>query len=259
MAEQHLITAEFFGNPVSIIDHDGQQWLTAEQAGRCLGYSEDKARQCIVNAYNKHADEFTDDDTSQLKLMTPSGVQDCRIFSATGCSKLGFFARTARAKEFRTWASKVLSKKLAAPVAPAPVPAPSSRLDASLERMASSVETMAQQVGTMAEGMQTMSRQLNVTAKYIGLLETNQQGKRKITAEVVREAKTLAAEGMSMADIARLLRISRTSASMVVRDKYPIAIPEHEEEARPSTGELLEGWIEREQAKLAETLTKGGA
>lgn len=30
MAEQHLITAEFFGNPVSIIDHDGQQWLTAE-------------------------------------------------------------------------------------------------------------------------------------------------------------------------------------------------------------------------------------
>lgn len=45
MAEQHLITAEFFGSPVSIIDHAGKHWLTAEQAGRCLGYNEANADQ----------------------------------------------------------------------------------------------------------------------------------------------------------------------------------------------------------------------
>jgi prophage antirepressor-like protein len=126
--QQHLITAEFFGNPVSIIDHAGRQWITAEQAGRCLGYSEAQSRKAVINLYNKHADEFSEEDMSVIELMTEAGLRECRIFSATGCQKLGFFARTARAKEFRTWAAKVLSKKLAAPVAPAPVPAPSSRL-----------------------------------------------------------------------------------------------------------------------------------
>ena len=37
MAEQHLITAEFFGNPVSILDHAGKRWLTAEEERHTLG------------------------------------------------------------------------------------------------------------------------------------------------------------------------------------------------------------------------------
>lgn len=251
MAEQHLITAEFFGNPVSIIDHDGQQWLTAEQAGRCLGYSEDKARQCIVNAYNKHADEFTDDDTSQLKLMTPSGVQDCRIFSATGCSKLGFFARTARAKEFRTWASKVLSKKLAAPVAPAPIPAPVVTLAPAVEGA----------LTTLATGMNTVLAQLNVTGKYIELLEMNQTAKRRVTREVVAEVFTLRAQGMATNDIARLLRVSRTAVSSIIQEKFA-GLEERSQPAERSLDDVLEDWLTREKARLTATLTngtKGGA
>ena len=108
--------------PYPILDHAGRQWLTAEQAGRCLGYSEAQSRKAVVNLYNKHADEFGEEDMSVIELMTEAGLRECRIFSSTGCSKLGFFARTARAKEFRTWASKVLSKKLAPPVAPVPAP-----------------------------------------------------------------------------------------------------------------------------------------
>lgn len=79
-----------------------------------------------------------------------------------------------------------------------------------------------------------------------------------MTAEVAREARALKAEGMTNADIGRLLRISRTSVSLLVRDKYPIAIPEHET-PKVTAGEILEGWIEREQARLAKTLTQGGA
>lgn len=248
MAEQHLITAEFFGNPVSIIDHDGQQWLTAEQAGRCLGYSEDKARQCIVNAYNKHADEFTDDDTSQLKLMTPSGVQECRIFSATGCSKLGFFARTARAKEFRTWASKVLSKKLAAPVAPAPMPAPVLSLAPAVEGA----------LTTLATGMTSVLAQMNVTGKYIELLEMNQTAKRRVTREVVAEVFTLRAQGLATNDIARLLRVSRTAVSSIIQEKFA-GLDERSQPAERSLDDVLEDWLTREKARLTATLTKGGA
>jgi DNA-binding CsgD family transcriptional regulator len=259
MAE-HLIRAEFFGTPVSILDHAGKRWLTAEEVGRCLGYSEPTARTGITNVYNRHADEFTESDSCAIKLMAQGQHREVRIFSATGCIKLGFFAHTPTAKEFRAWAAVTL--EAAAPPAPAdealPAVVRSPRLDARLDRMASSIETMAASVTTMASGMQTMQTQLNVTSKYIGLLELNQAGTRKVTAEVVREAKALHAQGMSMADIARILRVSRTAVSLVVRDKYPIAIPEAEEAAKPSAGEILEGWIEREQKRLVAHLTQEG-
>ncbi|HRF12584.1 MAG TPA: Bro-N domain-containing protein [Candidatus Accumulibacter phosphatis] len=298
MAEQ-LITADFFGNPVSIIDHAGKRWLTAEEVGRCLGYNEANTRIGIVNLYNRHADEFTETDTCVIKLMAQGQHREIRIFSAEGCITLGWLSSTARAKDFRDWAKHVLAAHLtnaqrisvspdewldvthpghnkeaehervrkvmaiedrqrtaaamAAALEPDPLPAVmrSPRLEASMARMASSVETMA-------AGMQTMSMQLNVTAKYIGLLELNQAGTRKVTAAVAREALALKAEGMNNADIGRLLRISRTAVSLLVRDKYPVNIPEHET-PKTTAGELLEGWIEREQARLAETLTKGGA
>lgn len=118
MAEQHLITAEFFGNPVSIIDHAGRRWLTAEQAGVCLGYGQDNARKGIATLFNRHADEFSEADTFVVNLTTNSrGNPNIRIFSASGCIKLGFFANTARAKQFRTWAAQTLESAAAAPAA----------------------------------------------------------------------------------------------------------------------------------------------
>lgn len=259
MAEQHLITADFFGNPVSIVDHAGKRWLTAEEVGRCLGYNDSNSGASVRNIYSRHVDEFTEADSCRINLIRQGQSREVRIFSATGCIKLGFFAHTPTAKEFRAWAAVTL--EAAAPPAPAdealPAVVRSPRLDARLDRMASSIETMAASVTTMATGMQTMQTQLNVTSKYIGLLELNQAGTRKVTAEVVREAKALHAEGMSMADIARILRVSRTSVSLVVRDKYPVAIPEAEA-PKTSAGEILEGWIEREQKRLVTHLTREG-
>lgn len=249
---QHLIPAEFNGTPVSIIEHAGQRWITAEEAGRCLGYAEPNVGQGIRNLYNRHLDEFGDEDSRQIDLICRDGKPRLtRIFSATGCMLLAMFANTDLAKEFRQWAKHVLSGQVTA-VADEPLPAVvrSPRLEASMARMADSV-------ATLAAGMQTMSTQLNVTSKYIGLLELNQAGTRKVTAEVAREAKALHAEGMSMADIARILRVSRTAVSLVVRDKYPVAIPEAEA-PKTSAGEILEGWIEREQKRLVTHLTREG-
>ncbi len=119
-----LATTEFFGTPVRIIDHAGQRWLTAEEAGLCLGYNPANARQGILKIYERHADEFTEADTFVVKLTTnpQGGNPNTRIFSGTGCIKLGFFTNTARAKDFRHWASQVLAGQPAPAVVPAATP-----------------------------------------------------------------------------------------------------------------------------------------
>lgn len=190
--------------------------------------------------------------------MSPSGIQQTRIFSATGCQKIGFFAHTPTAKDFRAWAAVTLEAAAPAPADELPAVVRSPRLEANVARMASSIETMAASLTTLAAGMQTMQTQLDVTAKYIGLLELNQAGKRKVTAAVAREALALKAEGMNHADIARLLRISRTAVSLIVRDKYPVAIPESAVPQK-GPGELLEEWIAREQQHLTATLSPRSA
>lgn len=105
-----MIPAEFQGVKLDILDHAGKRWLTAEQIGLALGYSEANASQGIRNLYNRHLDEFSDSDSRQINLIWRDGkTRDVRVFSDTGCIKLGFFASTARAKDFRTWAAKVLA------------------------------------------------------------------------------------------------------------------------------------------------------
>ncbi len=94
---------------VTLITHDNRYWLTAEDVGRCLGYTAGNERQGIIKAFNRHIDEFSEEDTGVVKLTTPGGMQDVRIFSQTGCIKLGFFSNTPTAKQFRKWAARVLA------------------------------------------------------------------------------------------------------------------------------------------------------
>lgn len=136
MAEQHLITAEFFGSPVSIIDHNGKRWLTAQEVGICLGYNEANARTGVTNLFNRHADEFTEADTCVIKLMTQVQMRETRIFSATGCIKLGFFANTPKAKQFRAWAAQTLEAGGPAPLPQAHGPAlPGLKMNRHKERL----------------------------------------------------------------------------------------------------------------------------
>lgn len=97
---------------VSIISHDNRRWLTAEDVGRCLGFGKGNERKGIIAAFNRHVDEFTAEDTCVVKLATQGQTREIRIFSETGCIKLGFFSNTPTAKTFRKWAAKVLSGSL---------------------------------------------------------------------------------------------------------------------------------------------------
>ena len=244
MANMQLTAAEFFGTPVSILDHAGKRWLTADETGHCLGYNDANARQGINNLFKRHEDEFSEEDTCVISLMTQDQARDMRIFSATGCQKLGFFASTARAKDFRTWAAKVLAAGAPTPAAAAtPVEARLDRLD--------------NHMATLADTMNMLLTQQNVTGKYIGLLELNQKGTRKVTGLVVQEAKALSAGGMNNADIGRLLRISRTAVSLIVNDKYP-HLPTPSTPAEKPLDEILEGVIQREQGKLIVKLLGDG-
>lgn len=123
----------FQNTTFEIVDRNGQPWLKATQIGIALGYRADKAIQRI---YARHAKEFTTGMTGVVKLTTPSGEQETRIFSLRGAHLLGMFARTPIAAEFRRWVLDLLDDELArmrtlaleakslAPTAP---PSPASR------------------------------------------------------------------------------------------------------------------------------------
>ena len=105
----------FHNTTFSYMEMAGQIWLTAAEVGEALGYSDDKA---IHRLYRKHADEFTVNMTGVVKVTTPGGVQDTRVFSLRGAHLIGMFSRTAVAKKFRHWVLDVLDKEVhASPIA----------------------------------------------------------------------------------------------------------------------------------------------
>jgi prophage antirepressor-like protein len=107
--------AHFNGHNLSITHHAGRKWITSEQAGLALGYASDHARKSINTLYERHLDEFTEADSVGIKLMSTDGKAYVkRIFSETGCNKLGFFANTTLAKQFRQFASKALASETVA-------------------------------------------------------------------------------------------------------------------------------------------------
>ena len=88
----------------------GQIWLTASEVGQALEYADDKA---IHRIFNRHADEFTSQMTGVVKVTTPGGMQDMRVFSLRGAHLIGMFARTPKAKEFRRWVLDMLDREIA--------------------------------------------------------------------------------------------------------------------------------------------------
>lgn len=248
MNQQQTLSPSVFSfttGAVRVVLRDDDPWFVAADVCAALG----------ISRTDDGVSRLDDDEKGTASIRTPGGAQEMTVVNESGLYSLVLGSRKPEAKPFKRWVTgEVLPaiRKSGRYEVGEPLPAVvrSPRLEASMARMADSV-------ATLAAGMQTMSTQLNVTSKYIGLLELNQAGTRKVTAEVAREAKALHAEGMSMADIARILRVSRTAVSLVVRDKYPVAIPE-EEAPKTSAGEILEGWIEREQKRLVSHLTREG-
>ena len=95
---------------LTAIDRDGKPWFTAEIIGQHLGYASSNTRKGILKLYERHSDEFSGADVAVVKLGTPGGTQDTRIFSLSGAIKLSTFASTKTGKKFRQWAWAELMK-----------------------------------------------------------------------------------------------------------------------------------------------------
>ena len=100
----------FHNTNFAYMEMGGQVWLTAAEVGQALEYADDKAVQRI---YSRHADEFTAQMTGVVKLTTPSGKQESRVFSLRGAHLVAMFARTPKAKEFRRWVLNILDREVA--------------------------------------------------------------------------------------------------------------------------------------------------
>ena len=110
----NAIIQQFNPSQIDIIDHNGGKWLTAEQLGLALGFSDKRARDGVNNLYNRHLDEFQEKDSVTIKLMAADGkYYNTRIFSHSGCNLLSFFANTPNAKAFRAWAKTKLTEPAA--------------------------------------------------------------------------------------------------------------------------------------------------
>lgn len=99
----------FHNTNFAYMEMGGQVWLTAAEVGQALEYADDKAVQRI---YSRHADEFTAQMTGVVKLTTPSGKQESRVFSLRGAHLVAMFARTPVAKEFRRWVLDILDREV---------------------------------------------------------------------------------------------------------------------------------------------------
>ncbi len=109
MNSLHNNELTFHNTNFSYMEMAGQIWLTASEVGQALSYADDKAVQRI---YTRHADEFTEKMTGVVKLTTPRGMQDSRVFSLRGAHLIAMFARTPKAKEFRRWVLDILDREV---------------------------------------------------------------------------------------------------------------------------------------------------
>lgn len=96
---------QFHNTNFAYMEMAGEKWLTASEVGQALEYADDKA---IHRIFNRHADEFSPQMTGMVKLTTPGGMQDMRVFSLRGAHLIAMFARTPKAKEFRRWVLEIL-------------------------------------------------------------------------------------------------------------------------------------------------------
>lgn len=105
-------TVEFSGASLSIINRDGQPWLSAADLARALGY---QRGDFVTKLFRQHADEFTPGMSDNVESSFSGNLRtQQRIFSPRGCHLIAMFARTSRAKAFRAWVLDVL-ERLGAP------------------------------------------------------------------------------------------------------------------------------------------------
>jgi hypothetical protein len=196
----------------SVVDWDGQPCLQAAEIAKALDYSREDA---VSRIYARHADEFTTDMSQTVNLtVSQNGGQlqrEVRIFSMRGAHLLGMFASTPPAKRFRRWVLDVLEGK-----------AQPSRAAAAQQGDL----FVAAPATVMPFDELALLRQLHATqTRLVQLLEEQIKGKKRanprpLTVEEIKLARSLKAQGVSQAGIARHMGRSPAAISLILRDLH---------------------------------------
>ena len=88
------------------VQMDGQTWLRVPQIVAPLGFAQEKY---VRTLYERHRDEFTQDETLLIVEHTAGGPQQVRMFSLQGVRLLAMLARTPSAAQFRRWVLDLLA------------------------------------------------------------------------------------------------------------------------------------------------------
>lgn len=89
-------------------DEKKEVFMNSEQLGMVLGFS--NPSKGINNLINRNNNDYIKSEkfSATLKMRTPSGIQETRIFNEDGIYEIAFLAKTEKAKEFRTWVRDIL-------------------------------------------------------------------------------------------------------------------------------------------------------
>lgn len=106
MTAEIIDIREFQGHELSVVDHDGQQWLTGEQIGEALEYR--KPRKSINEIYRRHAAELSDYSVDLKVRSTDGKAYETRVYNREGVMVITMLSHQPRAREFRRWAVRIL-------------------------------------------------------------------------------------------------------------------------------------------------------
>ncbi|BBE82087.1 TPA: P22AR C-terminal domain-containing protein [Haemophilus influenzae] len=105
-----MTTLTFNNTSLSVINQNNQTFLTANDLGLALEYTQPSI--AVMKIYDRNADEFTAEMTALVEMQTAGGLQKVRIFSLRGAHLIAMFARTKIAKAFRKWVLDVLDEEV---------------------------------------------------------------------------------------------------------------------------------------------------
>ena len=105
-----MTTLTFNNTSLSVINQNNQTFLTANDLGLALEYTQPSI--AVMKIYDRNADEFTAEMTALIEMPTAGGIQKVRIFSLRGAHLIAMFARTKVAKDFRKWVLDILDREV---------------------------------------------------------------------------------------------------------------------------------------------------
>jgi len=110
MNQYQLIKSEKFNEiQTDFYSQNDEMYMTAEQLGICLGYS--NPRTSITKLVNRHEYIKSDEFSVVTKLGSTDGKSyDTRLFTEDGIYEITFLSKTAIAQVFRAWARKVIKE-----------------------------------------------------------------------------------------------------------------------------------------------------